>query len=136
MKVTEARSSTKRKLVWVWISIGIGQGELFNVDCLDGLKFLEIINLMCFQGIPDDWDFSLTQKSALLNAGQRIDVTLTVQPPDDAPVCDEVRIDVTSWEAIGNTLVPIGGGVVQVETRERTNFAIQAIDTCTYYYKK
>lgn len=72
------------------------------------------------QGVPDDWTRTLSPRKALLAPGERIEVELTVKPPDDAPVCTDHRIDVTSWVSRGDTLVQVGGGSQQVGLRAGT----------------
>ncbi len=76
------------------------------------------------EGLPQGWTGLLNPPSALLNAHQRIEGTLTVHPPDDAVPCTEHRIILTSWMPRGNTLVKLGGGVLQVNLRNRTDITI------------
>ncbi|MDO6808875.1 S8 family serine peptidase [Zobellia galactanivorans] len=84
------------------------------------------------EGIPDDWVYTLTPRKALLDPGQRIDAVLTLQPPIDAPVCTDVPIRVSSWEAKGNTLIPLGGGSVNVQLRHQTDLNLTVRDSCNY----
>lgn len=82
------------------------------------------------EGIPDDWTYTISPRKALLNPGERIEASLMLMPPIDAPVCEDVDISVSSWEAVGNTLVPVGGASVQVQLRSRTNIDLSVRDTC------
>ncbi|MDX1504028.1 MAG: hypothetical protein R3325_16840, partial [Thermoanaerobaculia bacterium] len=76
------------------------------------------------EGVPQGWSAVLSPRSALLAAGQRVDAALTLQPPDDAPVCTDHQVDVTSWRPSGDTLVQVGGGTVQVDLRNRTRLGL------------
>jgi hypothetical protein len=77
------------------------------------------------EGVPADWNAALNPKKALLNVGQRILGELTLQPPDDAPPCNDFQIDVTSWTPRGDTLIQVGGGTVQVDLRNRTKMTLE-----------
>ncbi len=72
------------------------------------------------EDLPAGWTSTFTPRSALLAPGVHVDGSLTVKPPDDAPVCTEHQIKVTSWKPVGDTLVPVGGGTFQVDLRNRT----------------
>lgn len=72
------------------------------------------------EGAPPDWSVVLTPRKALLNAGEYLAGTVTVQPPEHAEVCTSERVEVTSWTPRGDTIVPVGGAVVQVDLRKRT----------------
>ncbi len=78
------------------------------------------------ESIPEDWSRSLSPRSVLLPAGGRVEGTLTVQPPDDAPVCTEQSVHITSWKPSGDTLVPVGGGTLQVDLRNQTEIGLNA----------
>ena len=78
--------------------------------------------LYYFRGedLPEGWSRTFSPRSALLLPGQRIEGSLTVKPPDDAPVCTDHQIRVTSWKPSGDTLLLVGGGTFQVDLRNRT----------------
>jgi hypothetical protein len=76
------------------------------------------------EGLPEGWTATLNPQKYLLAANERIEGTLTIQPPENAPVCTEHKIDVTSWMPRGNTLVQLGGGTVQVDLRNRTDLSV------------
>lgn len=92
------------------------------------------------EGIPQDWTYTISPSKALLNSGERVEAILTLMPSIDAPVCENVDIAVSSWEAVGNTLVPVGGASVQVQLRSRTNIDLTVSDTCnrsrSYYAQR
>ncbi|MET0533672.1 MAG: S8 family serine peptidase [Steroidobacter sp.] len=72
------------------------------------------------ESVPEGWSKTLTPLSALLSAGERVDGTFTVQPPPNAVECTNHRMNITSWKASGDTLVPVGGGAFQVDLRSKT----------------
>jgi len=76
------------------------------------------------EGLPQGWTGTLNPEKALLGAHERIECTLTIQPPDWAEVCTEHKIRVTSWMPRGDTLVLFGSGIVQVDLRNRTDLSI------------
>jgi hypothetical protein len=89
------------------------------------------------EGIPDHWFSELNPAKAHLDPDQRIECSLKVKPPDDAEVCTDHPISVTSWIARGHTLLPVGGGTVQVDLRERTNMTVTAeLTDCNPEYIK
>ena len=80
------------------------------------------------QDVPAGWSSNLVPTSAYLAPGEEIAGSLTLHPPDDAPACTTHRIRVTSWMPRGDTLIPVGGSVVQVDLRNRTKLTL-ATDT-------
>jgi M6 family metalloprotease-like protein len=78
------------------------------------------------EGAPADWTVELAPRKALLSPGEYVAGTLTVQPPEHAKVCTSERIEVTSWTPRGDTIVPVGGAVVQVDLRGRTLLTLDA----------
>lgn len=78
------------------------------------------------EGAPADWSVVLTPRKALLNPGEYVAGTVTVQPPEHAEVCTSEWIEVTSWTPRGDTIVPVGGAVVQVDLRNRTLLTLDA----------
>lgn len=69
------------------------------------------------EGVPNDWDLTLNPRKILLNPGERMTGQLTITPPEDAKVCTSEWVQVTSWTPRGDTLINVGGGVVQVDLR-------------------
>lgn len=78
------------------------------------------------EGVPAGWTADLDPKKAELAVGERVAGRLTLQPPEDAPACTEHEIRVTSWMPRGDTLVPVGGGTVQVDLRNGTRIDLDA----------
>lgn len=71
-------------------------------------------------GVHADWDVQLIPRKALLNPGERTEIVVLITPPKDAKVCTEERAVIESWAARDHTLVPVGGGVLQVDLRRKT----------------
>jgi len=49
--------------------------------------------------------------------GERIVGEAVITPPEKAEVCTSEWIQITSWTPRGDTLINVGGGVVQVDLR-------------------
>jgi hypothetical protein len=77
-------------------------------------------------GIPPGWDVQLVPAKAHLSPGERTEILITIKPPDDAKVCTEERAVIESWAVRDHTLVPVGGGVLQVDLRRKTEIDIDA----------
>jgi M6 family metalloprotease-like protein len=71
-------------------------------------------------GAPDDWTIVLDPKKVRLLPGQQIEGKLTVTPPENEKLCSSRVLEVTSWTPRGDTLIPVGGSVVQVDMRRPT----------------
>ena len=71
-------------------------------------------------GVPDTWTANLSPRKALLAPGEKVTVTLNVQPPQDAPPCTDHVLDIRSWVSRGDTLVTVGGATTQVGLRNGT----------------
>ncbi|MGB8433375.1 MAG: S8 family serine peptidase [Burkholderiales bacterium] len=69
------------------------------------------------EGAPKGWKVELNPRKILLKPGQRMVGQATVTPPEDAQVCTSEHITITSWAARGDTLINVGGAVVQVNLR-------------------
>jgi len=76
------------------------------------------------EGAPRDWSLVLTPQKALLNPGERVAGVATITPHPKAKVCTAERIQVTSWTPRGDTLIPVGGAVVQVDLRKPTELTL------------
>jgi hypothetical protein len=82
----------------------------------------DIASLFYFraEGVPDGWEVDLLPRKIRLAPGERITGQATITPPKDAEVCTSEWIAVTSWAPRGDTLIRVGGGVVQVDLRRPT----------------
>lgn len=77
-------------------------------------------------GAPDGWAVDLVPRKIRLNPGERMTGTATITPPEGAEVCTSERIEITSWTPRGDTLVNVGGAVVQVDLRRPSAIKLEA----------
>lgn len=77
-------------------------------------------------GAPKNWDVQLVPRKIRLNAGERMTGEATITPPARAKVCTSHRITITSWTPRGDTLINVGGGIVQVDLRRPTVITMDA----------
>lgn len=75
-------------------------------------------------GAPADWSIVKSPASALLNPGQRLEGKITITPPPDEKLCSSRVLEVTAWTPRGDTLIPVGGSVVQVDMRRPTKLTL------------
>lgn len=78
------------------------------------------------EGVPDGWTVDLVPRKIRLNSGERMVGEATIKPPEEAEVCTSEWIAVTSWAPRGDTLINVGGGVVQVDLRRSTVIKMDA----------
>jgi hypothetical protein len=78
------------------------------------------------EGAPAGWQVDLLPRKIRLNAGERMAGQATITPPKDAEVCTSERIQITSWTPRGDTLIDVGGAVVQVDLRRPTAIKLDA----------
>lgn len=78
------------------------------------------------EGVPDGWDVDLQPRKVRLRPGERMFGEVTITPPEDAEVCTSEHIAVTSWAPRGDTLIRVGGAVVQVDLRRPTVMTFDA----------
>lgn len=69
------------------------------------------------EGVPPGWKVVLNPRKIRLNPGERMVGQATITPPKNAEVCTSEWIQLTSWTPRGDTLINVGGGVVQVDLR-------------------
>lgn len=69
------------------------------------------------EGVPPGWKVVLNPRKIRLNPGERMVGQATITPPKKAEVCTSEWIQITSWTPRGDTLINVGGGVVQVDLR-------------------
>ncbi|PHI21525.1 hypothetical protein CEQ90_01530 [Lewinellaceae bacterium SD302] len=72
------------------------------------------------EGLPQGWTYDMAERKKRLDAQELYFGQVTVYPPDDAEVCTEHELFVTSWLPKGNTLVPLGGTTLNINLRNRT----------------
>lgn len=76
------------------------------------------------EGAPDKWNIDLNPYKIRLNPGERIVGQVIITPPEDGKICTSERIQVTSWTPRGDTLINVGGAVVQVDLRRATTIKL------------
>lgn len=81
------------------------------------------------ENVLKGWSATFSEPKRLLNAHERFEGTLTVQPPDTALVCTDRQIFVTSWMPKGNTLIQLGGSTLQIDLRNRTTLTATTTGT-------
>ena len=77
------------------------------------------------EGMPDGWQVDLAPRKILLNPGERVAGIATITPPREAEVCTSELIQVTSWTPRGDTMINVGGAVVQVDLRRPTTLTLE-----------
>lgn len=78
------------------------------------------------EGVPPGWTVDLSPHKILLNPGENMKGQATLTPPKDAKVCTSEFIAVTSWTPRGDTLINVGGGIVQVDLRRSQAITLEA----------
>lgn len=68
----------------------------------------------------------LTPRKILLDPGEHMLGYATVTPPEDGKVCTSELIQITSWTPRGDTMINVGGGIVQVDLRRPTAITLEA----------
>jgi M6 family metalloprotease-like protein len=76
-------------------------------------------------GAPVGWTVNLSPRKIRLTPGQQIVGQATITPPEDAKLCTSERVEVTSWTPRGDTLINVGGAVVQVDLRRPTAITLE-----------
>jgi M6 family metalloprotease-like protein len=77
------------------------------------------------EGAPPEWKVDLIPHKIRLNPGERMVGQAIITPPEDAELCTSEWIQVTSWTPRGDTLINVGGGVVQVDLRRPTAIKLE-----------
>lgn len=89
------------------------------------------------EGIPPGWKVNLNPRKIHLNPGERMTGQAIVIPPEEAEVCTSELIQITSWTPRGDTLINVGGGVVQVDLRRSTAIKLKVnVNGCDDQYWK
>lgn len=83
-------------------------------------------------GAPKGWKVELNPRKIRLSPGERMVGQATITPPEEAKVCTSERIQITSWTARGDTLINVGGGIVQVDLRRPVAITLDTrVDRCS-----
>lgn len=78
-------------------------------------------------GAPDDWTTSLSPRKIRLQPGEKFTGTATITPPPDGELCSTRFLRITSWTPRGDTMIPLGGAMVQVDLRRPTTVTLDAV---------
>ncbi|MCP4380877.1 MAG: S8 family serine peptidase [Hyphomicrobiales bacterium] len=78
-------------------------------------------------GAPRDWKTVLSPAKILLKPGERITGTATITPPLNGELCSTEFLQITSWTPRGDTMIPLGGAMVQVDLRRPTTLTLDAV---------
>jgi hypothetical protein len=76
------------------------------------------------EGAPNGWKVDIVPRKIRLNPSERMTGQAIITPPEDAELCTSERIQVTSWTPRGDTLINVGGGIVQVDLRRPTTIKL------------
>ena len=71
------------------------------------------------EDVPGEWASSFDDDKVLVAPGQTHVGTLTLTPPEDAPICTSHAVQIIGWRARGDTLVRLGGTTAVVDLRRR-----------------
>jgi hypothetical protein len=74
---------------------------------------------------PSDWSVELNPRKIRLAPGTRFVGEVTIAPPEDARVCSNEFVQVTSWTPRGDTLINVGGEIVQIDLRRSTTIDLK-----------
>jgi M6 family metalloprotease-like protein len=81
--------------------------------------------------VPNGWTADIVPKKAYLPVGGSIAAQMTVQAPLTYPICSTEFVKATGWYAAGDTLVPFGASVAQVNLKKSTDLTVQtAVGSC------
>jgi len=67
--------------------------------------------------VPAGWTADIVPPKVYLPVGASIDAQMTIQAPLTYPVCSTEFVKATGWYAAGDTLVPFGASVAQVNLK-------------------
>lgn len=71
--------------------------------------------------VPVGWTANVVPEKVYLPVGGSVDARMTIQAPLTYPICSTEFIKATAWYAAGDTLVPLGASVAQVNLKKSTD---------------
>jgi M6 family metalloprotease-like protein len=71
--------------------------------------------------VPAGWTADIVPSKAYLPVGGSVDARMTIQAPLSYPICSTEFIKATAWYPAGDTLVPLGASVAQVNLKKSTD---------------
>jgi M6 family metalloprotease-like protein len=75
--------------------------------------------------VPAGWTANIVPSKAYLPVGGSVNARMTIQAPLSYPVCSTEYIKATGWYAAGDTLVPLGASVAEVNLKKSTDLSVQ-----------
>lgn len=80
-----------------------------------------ILTYLRADDVPVGWTADIVPPKAYLPVGGSVDARMTIQAPLTYPICSTEFIKATAWYATGDTLVPLGASVAQVNLKKSTD---------------
>lgn len=74
--------------------------------------------------VPAGWTADIVPSKAYLPVGGSVDARMTIQAPLTYPICSTEFIKATAWYPAGDTLVPLGASVAQVNLKKSTDLTV------------
>jgi M6 family metalloprotease-like protein len=71
--------------------------------------------------VPAGWTADIVPKKAYIPVGGSVNASMTIQAPLSYPICSTEFIKATAWYPAGDTLVPLGASVAQVNLKKSTD---------------
>ena len=76
--------------------------------------------------VPTGWTATIVPSKAYLPVGGSVDARMTIQAPLTYPICSTEFIKATAWYPAGDTLVPLGASVAQVNLKKSTDLTVHS----------
>lgn len=93
----------------------------------------DVGTLFYFQvkGIPSTWDVTYSPRKEFLAPGETVEARVIIQPSDTEPPCDDFLLTIESWAARDDSLVKVGGAILNLGLRQRTTLtATTTVGAC------
>jgi M6 family metalloprotease-like protein len=74
--------------------------------------------------VPVGWTADIVPPKAYLPVGGSVNARMTIQAPLTYPVCSTEFVKATGWYPAGDTLVPLGASVAQVNLKKSTDLTV------------
>ncbi len=74
--------------------------------------------------VPVGWTADIVPSKAYLPVGGSVDARMTIQAPLTYPICSTEFVKATAWYPAGDTLVPLGASVAQVNLKKSTDLTV------------
>jgi len=76
--------------------------------------------------VPAGWTAEILPKKAYLAVGGSVNAQMTIQAPLSYPICATEFVKATGWYVAGDTLVPFGASVAQVNLKKSTDLTVNS----------